>query len=117
MSYGMSFNVNFDSWSYIRKFFIRTSAAPNSLRFVVNLFNEVFQDLERYWNILIEERGQILYTDREKSVEVDFASWAKRFFAETTMLITANRKPNVLSTYYDRTTNQNPDNNIQRNPN
>ena len=33
------------------------------------------------------------------------------------MLMTANRKPNVLSTYYDRITNQSPDNNIQKNPN
>ena len=106
----MLFNVDFDSWSYSRKYFIRTSAAPSALKFTVNLISNVFQDLEMYWNTLIEEQGQLLHDDTEKSVEIDFATWMKRYFSEVTMLMIANSQPNVLSTYYDRITNKNLDN-------
>src|ERR1044072_90081 len=54
---GMLFNVDFDSWSDIRKIFIKATVSPNALRFAVKLINNIFHDLEGFWNDLIEEQG------------------------------------------------------------
>ncbi|CAB4386883.1 cytochrome P450 [Rhizophagus irregularis DAOM 181602=DAOM 197198] len=109
---GILFNVDFNSWSYIKKIFIRAVAAPNALKFGMKLIDSGFQDLEKFWNLLIEETGQFVCDEQEKSVEIDFIPWARRIFAETIMLMTTNRHPNLLSTYYDRTTNKNPQKNL-----
>ncbi|GBC04202.1 hypothetical protein RclHR1_05570003 [Rhizophagus clarus] len=109
---GILFNVDFNSWSCIKKIFMRAVAAPNALRFGMNLINIGFQDLEKFWNSLIEEQGQFLCDEQEKSIEIDFIPWARRIFAETIMLITTNRHPHLLSTYYERITNKNPQKNL-----
>ncbi|CAB4416649.1 unnamed protein product [Rhizophagus irregularis] len=109
---GILFNVDFNSWSYIKKIFIRAVAAPNALKFGMKLIDSGFQDLEKFWNLLIEEQGQFVCDEQEKSVEIDFIPWARRIFAETIMLMTTNRHPNLLSTYYDRITNKNPQKNL-----
>ncbi|CAJ0826524.1 8984_t:CDS:2 [Entrophospora sp. SA101] len=111
---GILFNEDFNSWSYIRKVLIRATVSPSALRFAVTTLNNVFHDLEKLWDSLIEEQGQFLHDEQEKSVEIDFATWAKRIFAETTMLLIVGRQPNLLSTYYNRITNKN---NIQKNSN
>ncbi|RIA95873.1 cytochrome P450 [Glomus cerebriforme] len=104
---GILFNVDFNSWSNIKKIFIKAVAAPNSLRFGMKLINNGFKDLEKFLDLLIEER-------EEKSIEVDFIPWTRRVFAEAIMLLLTNRHPDLLSTYYNRITNKNPDN-IQKN--
>ncbi|CAG8857569.1 24349_t:CDS:1, partial [Gigaspora margarita] len=81
--------------------------SPNALRFAIKLVSNVFQDMEKLWNDLIEERGQFLNNEQQKSVEIDFISWSKRIFTKTTMLITASYHPYVLPTYYDRIKNKN----------
>nr|CAG8587266.1 10477_t:CDS:2 [Entrophospora candida] len=111
---GILFNEDFNSWSYIRKVLIRATVSPSALRFAVTTLSNVFHDLEKLWDSLIEEQGQFLHDEQEKSVEIDFATWAKRIFAETTMLLIVGRQPNLLSTYYNRITNKN---NIQKNSN
>ncbi|CAG8490489.1 649_t:CDS:2, partial [Funneliformis mosseae] len=107
---GILFNADFNSWSYVRKIFTRVAGSPNALRFAVKMVDNIFQDLEKLWNNLIEEKGQFVNNEQEKSVEIDFVSWSKRIFAETTMLQTARLHPNVLSAYYNRITNRDLDN-------
>ncbi|CAI2186972.1 8838_t:CDS:2 [Funneliformis geosporum] len=107
---GILFNADFNSWSYVRKVFNRVAGSPNALRFAVKMVDNIFQDLEKIWNSLIEEQGQFVNNEQEKSVEIDFVSWSKRIFAETTMIQTARQHPNVLSAYYNRITNRDLDN-------
>ena len=88
---GILYNADFNSWSYARKIFIRTMAAPNTLRIAVKLVDDTLKDLEKIWIILIEEQGQFLNDEKEKSLEIDFMPWAKRIFAETTMFLTVGK--------------------------
>ncbi|CAG8535809.1 14696_t:CDS:2 [Cetraspora pellucida] len=96
---GLLFNMDLNSWSYIRKFF-KVIMTPNNLK--LEILNNVFQDLERYWNCLIEKHGQFLIDEQEKSVEIDFVPWSRKFFAETMMLLTASKKLDLLSNHYNR---------------
>ncbi|CAG8805437.1 29580_t:CDS:2, partial [Racocetra persica] len=98
---GLLFNVDFNSWSYIRKFF-KVIMTPNNLK--LEILNNVFQDLESYWNCLIEEHGQFLNDEQEKSIEIEFVPWIRKFFAETIMLLTASKKLELLSNHYNRIT-------------
>ncbi|CAH1763670.1 13620_t:CDS:2, partial [Entrophospora sp. SA101] len=116
-SNGTLFNVDFNSWSHIRKIIFRIISSPNALRFSEKLANDIFQDLEKLWDSLIEKQGQICHKKQKKSVTIDFMPWTKIIFAESIMLMTTSRKPNLLSSYYNRITNKNLDGNIKRDSN
>ncbi|RIB25868.1 cytochrome P450 [Gigaspora rosea] len=96
---GLLFNVDFNSWSYIRKFF-KVIMAPNNLNLVT--VTDVFHDLEKFWNSLIDDYGQFLNDEQEKSIEINFVPWSRKFFAETIMYLTASKKLDLLSNHYNK---------------
>ncbi|CAG8811814.1 21534_t:CDS:1, partial [Racocetra persica] len=84
---GLLFNANFKSWTSIKKVFIRTLASPNALKTAMKLVNSIFQDLETLWDNLIEEQGQFLNGEQDRSVDIDIIPWSKKLFAENIMLL------------------------------
>ncbi|CAG8791968.1 1598_t:CDS:2, partial [Dentiscutata erythropus] len=98
---GLLFNVDFNSWSYIRKFF-KVIMTPNDLKLVT--VTNTFQELENFWNSLIDNYGQFLNDEHEKSFEIDFVPWSRNFFAETIMLLTASKKLDLLPNHYNKIT-------------
>ncbi|CAG8687096.1 10259_t:CDS:2, partial [Ambispora leptoticha] len=87
---GLVFNQNFNDWHYNKKILDKNISSPNFIRQSILWTQEVFKDLDQYWNALGED------------CVMEFPEWMSRFFIDTTFLVFSNKRGYSLTSYYNR---------------
>ncbi|CAG8579106.1 6694_t:CDS:2, partial [Scutellospora calospora] len=87
---GLVFNQNFNHWNYNKKILDKNISSPNFIRQSILWTQEVFKDLDQYWNALGEDRV------------IEFPEWMSRFFIDATFLVFSNKRGYSLTSYYNR---------------
>ncbi|CAG8505597.1 12084_t:CDS:2 [Funneliformis mosseae] len=91
-SRGISFNRNYDSWAYLRKFFIRAVMTPSFVKQALVWSEKNFEEMEGYW--------KKLYGDDHN--ELDLSEWLGRLYTDNIFHITANKKVYALANYFNK---------------
>ncbi|CAG8537318.1 16839_t:CDS:2, partial [Acaulospora morrowiae] len=86
---GLSFNSNFKTWQYYRRFFGKTMSKASFLVQALDFTQEVLNGMENYW----EELGE--------DITLEFSRWAKRYFVDTLFLIATGKPARSLASYYN----------------
>jgi cytochrome P450 len=94
---GMALNNNYKSWRYNRQFFSQAMLAPNFDHQAIEWTNDLWKEMESYWNDLGENR------------ELDLITWIRRFTCETIFRITTGVKNNAVASHYYIFTSDNND--------
>ncbi|CAG8538010.1 14029_t:CDS:2, partial [Acaulospora morrowiae] len=87
---GLSFNIDYESWSYIRKFYSKAIFSPPFLKQALINTQNSFQKMENYWKTLGEDDVH------------DFAEWVQSYVRDTVGLITTSKSPNALACYHKK---------------
>lgn len=91
-SRGISFNRNYASWAYLRKFFIRAVMTPSFVKQALVWSEKNFEEMEGYW--------KKLYGDEHN--ELDLSEWLGRIYTDNIFHITANKKVYALANYFNK---------------
>ncbi|CAG8663597.1 5482_t:CDS:2, partial [Acaulospora morrowiae] len=86
---GVVYNLDYKAWEYYRRFYTRSILKPSFMIQSLNSVREVFNEMEGYWEQLGED------------TVLDFPHWTKRFFMDSTLLLTANKRAYSLANYYN----------------
>ncbi|RIA79650.1 cytochrome P450 [Glomus cerebriforme] len=85
---GVVNNNDFKSWKYHRQFFSQAMMAPSFNYQAIEWTNELWNEMESYWNNLGENQ------------ELDLIKWMHRFTNEMIFRISTGVKSDVVSSYY-----------------
>ncbi|GBC03326.1 hypothetical protein RclHR1_05070010 [Rhizophagus clarus] len=86
---GLTFNNDHKSWKYNRQFFSQALMAPSLNHQAIVWTNELWNEMESYWNNLGED------------YELDLIKWTRRFTNEIIFKIATGTKNNAIVSYYD----------------
>ncbi|CAG8510829.1 16036_t:CDS:2 [Acaulospora colombiana] len=87
---GLAFNIDYEHWAYIRKFYSKAIFSPAFMRQALTSTQTSFQKMEDYWMKL--EEGTVL----------DFSEWMRSLFSEITFLLTTRKSLHTLTNYYNK---------------
>jgi cytochrome P450 len=85
---GVGQNNDFKSWKFNRQFFTQAMLTPSFNYQAIEWTNELWQELETYWNEIGETRV------------LDLSKWMHRFTNEIIFKISTGVKNNALAAYY-----------------
>jgi hypothetical protein len=85
---GLVNNNDYKSWKYNRQFFTQSILTPSFNHQAIEWTNELWEEMESYWNNLGENR------------ELDLIKWMRRFTNEIIFRISTGVKNNVVASYY-----------------
>jgi len=88
---GIFFNKS-DEWKFNRKFLSQTMMSPRFLKEFVSVSQEVFDEIEKYWNILLED---------EVTKELEFTQWLTAYTTDTTFYYTTGNRVYSLAIYFN----------------
>ncbi|GBC40433.2 cytochrome P450 [Rhizophagus irregularis DAOM 181602=DAOM 197198] len=72
---GITYNNNFNSWTFNRHFFNQAILSPKFTNEVIDWTNELFNELESYWNRLFLKEEII----KENKNKLDFIQWFSHY--------------------------------------
>ncbi|GBB96101.1 hypothetical protein RclHR1_26820001 [Rhizophagus clarus] len=86
---GLTFNNDHKSWKYNRQFFSQALMTPSFNHLAVEWTNELWNEMESYWNNLGED------------YELDLIKWMRRFTNEIIFKVATGTKNNAIASYHD----------------
>ena len=81
-------NNSYKSWKYNRQFFTQAMMTPSFNHQAVQWTNELWNEMESYWNNLGENH------------ELDLIKWMHRFSNDMIFIISTGIKNNSVASYY-----------------
>ncbi|GET03256.1 cytochrome P450 [Rhizophagus clarus] len=92
---GIGFNNDLNSWKYNRQFFSQALMTPSFNRQAIEWTNELWNEMESYWNNLGED------------YELDLIKWMRRFTNEMIFKVATGTKNDAIVSYYNILINNN----------
>jgi hypothetical protein len=92
---GVAFNNEHKSWKYNRQFFSQAMMTPSFNYQAIEWTNELWNELESYWNNLGENH------------ELDLIKWMRRFTNEMIFKVATGTKNDAIASYYNMIINKN----------
>ncbi|GBB89370.1 hypothetical protein RclHR1_16020001 [Rhizophagus clarus] len=92
---GVSFNNDTKSWKYNRQFLSQSLMTPSFNRQAIEWTNELWNEMESYWNNLGED------------YELNLIKWMRRFTNEMIFKIATGTKNDAIVSYYNMLINDN----------
>ncbi|CAG8440277.1 15858_t:CDS:1 [Acaulospora colombiana] len=86
----LAFNLNYDEWTYVRKFYLKTMFTPAFMRQALACTQSTFQLMEGYWAKLGED------------TVLDFSEWSRGYLMDSAFFLTTGNYLDVLTDYYNK---------------
>ncbi|KAF0434976.1 cytochrome P450 [Gigaspora margarita] len=91
---GMFLNNNYESWKINKYFFLQSVSTPGFNEEAINHANELFEELDGYWNLLKKSCNDDWF-------EIDFLSWISRFMTDNISIIAIGERGCSMASYYN----------------
>ncbi|EXX57807.1 C-22 sterol desaturase [Rhizophagus irregularis DAOM 197198w] len=94
---GITYNNNFKSWTFNRHFFNQAILSPKFTNEVIDWTNELFNELEGYWDKLFS-REEII---KEKKNKLDFFIWFNHYKNDMIIKLLTGERTYSMANYFN----------------
>ncbi|CAI2174023.1 5959_t:CDS:2 [Funneliformis geosporum] len=97
MGRGLLANHNLRSWSYNRHFFTQAILAPKFTKKTIDWMNELFNEMESYWNKLYLNEEKI----KDDQNKLDCSAWLNRYTNDMIIALTTGERSYKMASYFN----------------
>jgi hypothetical protein len=102
---GVILNDNFKTWMFNRHFFSQAVLSPKFTNEAIDWTNELFNELESYWNKLFLKEKII----KENKNKLDFSQWFNHYSIDMAIKLLTGKKSYSMEAYFDTLSDEKSD--------